>query len=71
MKTYYIVQHQNEDGVDYWLAYGRGIFSTMNIWDCWNAVCGTYSFESPDDCEEKLRRALNPVKPIVIRVVKI
>lgn len=71
MKTYYIVKHGDTDGMKYWEAHRRGLWSSLNIFSILNYVLGTVTYESADDCEARLRRAVHPKKPQVVRVVRI
>lgn len=71
MKTYYIVETVDRDGDLRWCAHGHGILSMLNIFNIWNMISETYSWRGPDQCEARLRRILHPVKPKVVRVVRI
>ena len=71
MRTYYIVEEVSARGEKEWRAYKRGILSTFNRFWGPNYVMSTLSYDGPDDCETNLRRVLDPVKPKVVRVVKI
>lgn len=70
-RTYYIVEHIDENLTKHWWAHKRGVFSTFNIFDAMNTVSDTVSFYSPDECEKRLRNILTRDKPKVIRVLKI
>ena len=67
MRTYYIVEHNDKSG-QYWRAYKRGFWSTLNSYNDFNIVLSTHSFESADDCESRLRRQIE--KPKVVRVIR-
>ena len=71
MKTYYIVKHVNERDEIIYKAHKQGILTLFNIYNYNNAVLGSFSLKSADDCEARLRRVLNPIKPEVIRAVSI
>ena len=71
MNTYYIVKHTSPDDTVMWKAHRKGILSAFDIYNHNNVMWDSYSAVNADECEIKLRRSLNPVKPEVVRVVKI
>ena len=71
MKTYYIVKHVNNRNEKYWEAHRRGFRSILNKFNHMNYVKNTCSFRGPDECEQLLSRVLNPIKPKIVRVLKI
>ncbi len=71
MRTYYIVAHGTALGNPYWKAHRRGIWSTFNKFNGVNSVLDTYSHISPEDCEARLNGVIHPVKPKVVRVVRL
>lgn len=72
MKTYYIVKHFREwNHKEYWSAHRRGFLSTLNCYNTFNKVIYSSSEVSADDCEKLLRKIVNPIKPLVVRIVRI
>ena len=71
MKTYYIVRHVEINNNVCWRVHERGILSTFNYFGVMNSIPECVSFHGPDDCENHLRRFVNPIKPVIVRVVKI
>ena len=71
MRTYYIVKKVSPAGYKNWTAHRRGIWSTCNRFNDFNALMETYTSDSADSCERRLRALLDPVKPEVVRVLKI
>ena len=71
MKTYYIVKHYQSSGIVLWMAHRCGILSALNVFNIVNVVSGTTTGHGADECEKQLRRRLDPIKPVVVRVVKI
>ena len=69
MRTYYIVKH-HKNRSPHWEAHKRGFWSTFGKYNNINCVLRTYSY-SADECEKELRRVLDPIKPEVVRVVRI
>jgi len=75
MRTYYIVKHVDEHDRISYMAHKRGFLSTFNIFNNYNVVrdswIGSSVFNASAECEGVLRRILNPVKPKVIKIVRI
>lgn len=75
--TYYIVKHINVGGGPEWRAHGHGLLSTLNIFNFANEILATHTGLGADTCEAKLRREVklrrypDPVKPEVVRVLRI
>jgi len=70
MKTCYIVKHVSQRDTVTWTAHRRGTLSLFNRFTIMNEVIGSSSYSGPDECERFLRRLINPIKPIVVRVVR-
>lgn len=70
MKTYYIVRHVELDRSVHYYAHYSGFLSMFGKFNYVNNVPCTYS-SSADDCENLLRNVLDPVKPTIVRVVRI
>jgi len=70
MRTYYIVQHHDNDDKIYWQAHKRGFVSTFNSFNLINSVYDTLSYLSVKDCENKLRNILFPKPDKVVKTIK-
>ena len=57
-RTYYIVARIDCYGGIEWDAYGRGILSTLNIFNGFNIFRHANSSISADTCEQRLRKIL-------------
>ena len=72
MKTFYIVkEYLPWNKRPEWIAYRRGVLSTFNIFNPLNQIHGSSSYTSAGECEEFLRNILHPIKPRIIKIIKI